>query len=145
VLNLLSSCLAFLFVVPKFVCWLCLTITLLAVCPAHACLQAFGDAEKLVDGSINFVHAAKNTLLELDAWRLAQGGAGKLWKRQQQQQDADNTADLCDRWVQLQRVHVPVCPSHPFQCLCSGSLIACKRRSCQTNCRANVLPPIYIK
>jgi hypothetical protein len=62
-------------------------------------LQAFGDAERLVDGSITFVQAAKNALLDLDAWRLAQGSAGKLWKRQQQQQAADDTAESCDRWA----------------------------------------------
>jgi hypothetical protein len=63
-----------------------------------ALLQAFSDAEKLVDGSINFVHAAKNALLELDAWRLSQGSAGKMWKLQQQQHGADDTAaSSCDR------------------------------------------------
>ena len=61
-------------------------------------LQAFSDAEKLVDGSITFVHAAKNALLELDAWRLSHGGGAKQWKRPQQHHDADGTAmQSCDR------------------------------------------------
>jgi hypothetical protein len=80
-------------------------------------LQAFSDAEKLVDGSINFVHAAKNALLELDAWRLSHGSAGKLWKRQQQQQqDADDTAATnCDRWAGS---HTLMCSSWCWCCCC---------------------------
>ncbi|WIA35431.1 hypothetical protein OEZ86_003873 [Tetradesmus obliquus] len=63
-------------------------------------VKAFSDAEKLVDGSITFVHAAKNALLELDAWRLSHGGGAKQWKRPQQHHDADGTAmQSCDRFA----------------------------------------------
>ncbi|WIA15231.1 hypothetical protein OEZ85_001907 [Tetradesmus obliquus] len=63
-------------------------------------VKAFSDAEKLVDGSITFVHAAKNALLELDAWRLSHGGGAKQWKHPQQHHDADGTAmQSCDRFA----------------------------------------------
>lgn len=38
-------------------------------------MQALDNAEQLVAGSINFVAAAKNSLLDLDAWRLSTCGA----------------------------------------------------------------------
>lgn len=39
-------------------------------------VQALDNAEQLVAGSINFVSAARASLLDLDAWRLSTCGAG---------------------------------------------------------------------
>jgi hypothetical protein len=108
-------------------------------------LQAFGDAEKLVDGSITFVHAAKNALLDLDAWRLAQGSAGKLWKRQQQQEAADDTAESCDRWVFSCSLHAPISPSHPFECLHSHYTGSARKGHATVDAAANALPLCCIK
>jgi hypothetical protein len=39
-------------------------------------VQALDSAEQLVTGSISFAATAKNSLLDLDAWRLSTCGAG---------------------------------------------------------------------
>lgn len=38
--------------------------------------QALDTAEQLVAGSLSFAAAARNSLLDLDAWRLSTCGAG---------------------------------------------------------------------
>jgi hypothetical protein len=42
----------------------------------HVRVQALDNAEQLVSGSISFAAAARNSLLDLDAWRLSTCGAG---------------------------------------------------------------------
>jgi hypothetical protein len=74
------------------------------------CMQALDNAEQLVSGSINFAAAARNSLLDLDAWRLSTCGAGSdsttpTSARTQPEQcldgfaaggcDADGTCDRC--------------------------------------------------
>lgn len=73
-------------------------------------MQALDNAEQLVSGSINFAAAARNSLLDLDAWRLSTCGAGSdsttpTSARTQPEQcldgfaadgcDADGTCDRC--------------------------------------------------
>lgn len=77
-------------------------------------MQAFTDAEHLVVGSINYVSAAKNTLLELDAWRLEHNSTIRQWQ-QKKQKEAQDQYDLCDRSDSSSEVQeVQMVPLHFF-------------------------------
>lgn len=99
----------------------------LALLHALPAVQALSSAEQLVVGSINFVSAARNALLELHAWRcmqqLLQPSSGHSLP------SASNDRYLMSRSVALRGLHI-LDVQHVHAKLCSVSVFLCAPATC---------------